>query len=137
MIPIILESPYSGNVPLHLCYLRACMRDCLLRGEAPFASHGLYTQPGVLRDDVLAEREQGIAAGFVWREHAAYTVFYINLGWSAGMLRAKMHARERRIRELPADWYATQIGLDCGPTPTDWLESALPYFEDPADPAPP
>lgn len=118
MIPIILETPYAGDVPLHLLYLRACMRDCLLRGEAPYASHGLYTQPGVLRDDVPEERAQGIAAGFVWRECAAYTVFYINLGWSAGMLLARQAVQDagtgRRIRELAGDWRAQQMAREHG-----------------------
>jgi len=70
MILVILETPYAGDVAGNLAYLRACMRDCLQRGEAPFASHALYTQAGVLRDDVAAEREQGIHAGFAWRRVA-------------------------------------------------------------------
>ncbi len=82
---VIVESPYSGNIELHLRYLRACMADCIARGEAPFASHGLYTQPGVLRDEVPGERAIGIAAGFAWREVAEATVVYIDLGFSTGM----------------------------------------------------
>lgn len=56
MILVLLESPYAGNVELNVTYARACMRDCLKRGEAPFASHLLYTQPGVLDDLVPNER---------------------------------------------------------------------------------
>jgi hypothetical protein len=37
-----------------------CLHDCLEPGEAPFASHLLYTQPGVLCDGVANEREQEI-----------------------------------------------------------------------------
>lgn len=70
---------------LHARYLAACLHDSLMRGEAPFASHGLYTLPGVLRDDVPAEREHGIKAGFTWRGVAHATVFYVDLGWSGGM----------------------------------------------------
>lgn len=92
MLPVILESPFAGDVDRNLAYLRAAMRDCLLRGEAPFASHGLYTQPGVLDDTIPAEREHGIQAGFAWRSVAAKTVFYIDLGWSRGMLYGKEHA---------------------------------------------
>ena len=47
---VILESPYAGDVETNLRNARAAMRDCLLRGEAPYASHLLYTQPGVLDD---------------------------------------------------------------------------------------
>lgn len=112
-IPVILESPYAGDVTLHLRYLRACMRDCLLQGEAPFASHGLYTQPGVLRDEVLDEREHGIAAGFVWRALARKTVFYTDLGWSRGMVRARdiviRMGHDWEARRLPKDWLARQL----------------------------
>jgi hypothetical protein len=82
---VIIESPYAGNIELNLRYLRACMADCLRRGEAPFASHGLYTQPGVLRDEDPMERAQGINAGFAWRDVADATVAYTDLGISNGM----------------------------------------------------
>lgn len=87
MITVVLETPYAGDIEGNLAYLRACMRDCLQRGEAPFASHGLYTQPGVLRDDVPTEREQGIQAGFAWRRVADKTVVYTDRGMSWGMER--------------------------------------------------
>ena len=82
---VIIESPYAGDVEMNLTYLRAAMRDCLLRGEAPFASHALYTQPGVLDDHIPAERDHGIKAGFEWRQAAAATVVYTDLGMSKGM----------------------------------------------------
>jgi len=85
MLRTIVESPYAGNVEVNLRYLRACMRDCLLRGEAPFASHGLYTQEGVLDDGVLNERTLGIDAGFAWRRGADKTAVYTDLGISNGM----------------------------------------------------
>lgn len=88
MIPVILESPYAGDVEGNLSYARACVRDCLLRGEAPFASHLLYTQEGVLRDEVPEEREAGIQAGFVWHELAKKTVVYTDRGISPGMDKA-------------------------------------------------
>lgn len=82
---VIVESPYAGNIELHLRYLRACMADCIRRGEAPYASHALYTQPGVLRDEVPEERAAGTHAGFAWREVAELTVVYTDLGMSNGM----------------------------------------------------
>jgi hypothetical protein len=85
---VILESPYAGNVEVNLAYARHCMRDCLLRGEAPIASHLLYTQPGVLDDNDPRERELGIAAGLAWRHIATALVFYVDLGWSPGMKNA-------------------------------------------------
>ena len=73
------------------------MRDCLLRGEAPFASHALYTQPGVLDDDIPDERDAGIVAGFVWREAASATVVYTDLGVSSGMMRGVAHSKKNGI----------------------------------------
>jgi hypothetical protein len=32
---VILESPYAGNIDVHLSYARACLRDSLQRNEAP------------------------------------------------------------------------------------------------------
>ncbi|MEK7211264.1 MAG: hypothetical protein AAB731_01390 [Patescibacteria group bacterium] len=40
---VILESPFSGDVKRNIAYARACIRDCLRRGEAAIASHLLYT----------------------------------------------------------------------------------------------
>jgi hypothetical protein len=83
---VIIESPYAGNVERNLRYLRCCMADCLERGEAPFASHGLYTQDGVLDDLLPEERAKGMAAGFAWRAMAEATVVYRDLSYSKGML---------------------------------------------------
>lgn len=94
MIRVIIESPYAGDVEKNLRYLRACMRDCLQRGETPYASHGLYTQAGVLRDEVSEEREWGIQAGFAWREVSEKTVVYTDLGMSRGMEYGIAHASE-------------------------------------------
>lgn len=82
---VLVESPYAGDVATHLKYLRKAMRDCFMRGEAPFASHGLYTQEGVLDDNIKAERNLGIDAGLAWGEHADKTVVYADYGISQGM----------------------------------------------------
>lgn len=68
------------------------MRDSLQRGEAPIASHLLYTQ--VLDDTVVKERKQGIEAGFSWNQYAVKTVFYTDLGWSLGMKWGADNARD-------------------------------------------
>lgn len=96
---VIVESPYGSKDPAtiarNLRYLRACMLDCLARGEAPFASHALYTQPGVLLDSDPDEREKGIEAGLVWGEVAQKTVVYTDLGISRGMQYGIANARAR------------------------------------------
>ena len=88
---VVVESPYAGDVERNLRYLRACLRDCLFRGESPYASHGLLTQAGVLRDDIPAERATGIRAGFAWRAAADATVVYTDLGISPGMRHGLEH----------------------------------------------
>jgi len=82
---VILESPYAGDVQQNIEYARRCLADCLRRGEAPFASHLLYTQPGVLDDAVPAERRLGIEAGLAWGDRAHVTVCYIDRGITPGM----------------------------------------------------
>lgn len=94
MIRVILESPYAGNLKRNLAYGRLCMHDCLIRGEAPFASHLLYTQQNVLDDTVPEERELGIQAGFLWRQAAEKTVVYTDFGISRGMQYGIDHAKK-------------------------------------------
>ena len=36
---VIVESPFAGDTERNIRYARACLADCLRRGEAPFASH--------------------------------------------------------------------------------------------------
>ena len=104
---VILESPFAGDVERNVRYARACLRDSLLRGEAPIASHLLYTQPGVLNDDIAAERQQGIDAGLIWREVADASVVYRDLGVSKGRQYGIAAAERSGIpveyRSLPAE----------------------------------
>lgn len=108
---VILESPYAGpddaTRSLNVDYARAALLDSLGRGEAPLASHLLYTQ--VLNDDVPDQRRTGIAAGLAWAEYADATVVYIDLGLSAGMLHgindAVKYDRRVEFRKL-AGWGA-------------------------------
>jgi hypothetical protein len=120
---VIIESPYeasdSQRIELNLRYLRACLADCMRRGESPFASHGLYTQPGVLRDKVPEERMAGIHAGFAWRGAADATVVYTDLGTSTGMGYG-IRAAERLVGE----WFPG------GPYPRHVIEyRTLPDFD--------
>jgi hypothetical protein len=64
-----------------------------MRGEAPYASHLLYTQDDVLDDTVPEEREHGIQAGFAFRHVAKATVVYVDLGLSRSMEYGIKHAR--------------------------------------------
>lgn len=109
---VYLESPYAGDVEANVAYARACLRDSLARGEAPFASHLLYTQPGVLRDDVPAERRQGVAAGLAWRRAAAATVVYTDRGISPGM---KLGIETAQAAGRPVEYRTLGAGHAGGP----------------------
>lgn len=86
---VIIESPFgnkdSSVVEENKVYARACMHDCFMRGELPFASHLLYTQEGILDDNIPEERSLGINAGLEWGKFAEATVVYTDKGISKGM----------------------------------------------------
>jgi len=89
MIRVAIESPYAASadhsVTDHIEYARAAMLDCLNRGEAPFASHLLYTQHGVLDDGCPEDRSIGVRAGLSMSESCEMTAVYYDLGISHGM----------------------------------------------------
>lgn len=101
---VVLESPYAGDVEVNVAYARACVRDSLSRGEAPIASHLLYTQPGILKDEVRDERQWGINAGLAWATVAEATVVYTDHGISNGMrygiTHAESHGRPVEYRSI-------------------------------------
>lgn len=97
MIRVILESPYAGDIERNVAYARMAVRDSLAKGEAPIASHLLYTQEGILKDEVPEERQWGIDAGLAWKEVAEKHVFYIDYGYSRGMEYAKQYATKNNI----------------------------------------
>lgn len=91
MPTVVIESPYAGDVEANVEYARSALAHSLSLGEAPFASHLLYTQPGVLRDDNPEERLRGIQAGFAWGGLAKRIAFYCDRGLSNGMRAALDH----------------------------------------------
>jgi hypothetical protein len=103
---VIVESPYAGGFQ-NVKYARECLRDCLDRGESPFASHLLYTQKGVLDDSIPSERRKGIDAAIGWLEVADYCAVYMDLGVTEGMMlgviRAAKAGKEVRLRWVRGD----------------------------------
>ena len=94
---VILESPYAGDIDANIEYARRAVKDSLSRGEAPIASHLLYTQPGILDDNDPDERQWGIDAGLAWRRVADMSVVYTDLGISQGMKYGIVLAEEQGI----------------------------------------
>lgn len=82
---VFVASPYAGDIDRNVHYAICAVKDCLLRGEAPFAPHLLYTQPGVLRDEDPKERSLGMDAGQEWAKAADALVVYTDLDISPGM----------------------------------------------------
>jgi len=107
---VVIESPFAGrgttdeeraaDAAENLRYVRACMRDSILRGESPYASHALLTQPGVLDDNDPIERDLGIRAGFAWRDSAELTAVYTDRGVSFGM---EMGIDDATMRRRPVE----------------------------------
>lgn len=123
-----IETPYASKAKepkvnreellRNLRYARACVRDSLLMGEIPFASHLFFTQPGILDDNVAKEREMGINAGkdLIEALPEIVTVVYDDLGISPGMKygieRALKNGRKVEYRCLASNWEKRQIELE-------------------------
>jgi hypothetical protein len=89
---VILESPFAGSgwwllrkwrERQNVAYALKCVRDSLLRNEAPIASHLVY--PRVLDDTIPEERQHGIDAGLAWKAVAHASVVYTDRGITRGM----------------------------------------------------
>lgn len=93
---VILESPFAGDVERNIAYAKKCMKDCFKRNEAPFASHLLYTQAGILDDNNPEERKLGINAGLLWGKVAEETVVYCDLGITEGMKEGIHRAQQEK-----------------------------------------
>lgn len=104
---VIIESPFAGTSRFKIIrvfqqwrnvrYARKCVRHATIKGEAPIASHLLFTQPGILNDDVPSERQLGIDAGLAWRTVAEASVIYTDKGITRGMQYGITAAEESGI----------------------------------------
>lgn len=107
---VIIESGTEEEIKRNVQYAILALRDCLLRNEAPFASHLLYTQvPGKGfvsdNDEDCIGRDAAIDAGLKWGSKADKTVVYQDLGVTNGMKygikKAKEEGRPIEYRSLP------------------------------------
>ncbi len=84
---VVLESPFRGATPEQAAankeYLQSCIKHSLSLGEAPYASHQMFTC--ALNDDLPTERALGMAAGQAWYAAAEACVVYVDRGISGGM----------------------------------------------------
>ena len=103
---VILESPFAGDVAANVEYAKACLLDSLMRGEAPYASHLLYTT--VLDDNDLGQRHIGMDAGHAWVGAAELVVAYTDRGISQGMSERLRLAHEAG---LPVEYRSLEAGV--------------------------
>jgi hypothetical protein len=119
---VVVESPFAtSKIKLangneceilqadNVAYARACLHDCLVNhNQAPYASHLLYTQEGILDDDIPDERKLGIEAGLEIGRFAKRRIFYVDRGFSSGMKWGFQFAQEIdqvcEIRRLGGKW---------------------------------
>ena len=111
---VVIESPLRGRVPgwcprwlaplveriaraRNRAYAKRCMLDALSRGEAPYASHLLFDQRGLLDDANHEQRLAGIEAGFAWGHKAQLRAVYCDRGISYGM---KLGMQQRPAGQL-------------------------------------
>lgn len=121
---VLVESPfapqdYEGrrlSIGFHLAYARLCVRNSVLRGEAPYPSHLLLTQPGILRDEVPEERAIGIACGDVFLPVCNTVAVYIDFGISSGMQHRISKVQSQR------DLFLTGPELSYRNLPQDQIE---------------
>jgi hypothetical protein len=89
VIRVVVESPLGAHSRAQIednkLFAIACCKDCLRRGEAPYASHLFFDRPGLLDDQVQQERALGMEAGFAWGDAADMTIVYVDRGISSGM----------------------------------------------------
>ena len=106
---VYIESPFRSDDTVlaqkYKEYIELAMRDCLEKGEFPFASHLMYTT--VLNDNDREERRLGMKAGEAWSQKADLIVVYQDYGTSQGMLWGIENAEKtghrveyRTIRDL-------------------------------------
>lgn len=88
---VILESPLAAltreGIEANKRYARACLKDCLIKGDAAICFHLLYDSPPEILDDLIPlHRQFGLEASSIWYgSFIEAVVAYVNLGCSPGM----------------------------------------------------
>jgi hypothetical protein len=84
---VLLETPCSGNEhPIfYERYAKACIRDSLLRNEAPLSAFLLYKQSGILNNFISSEQILGRLAQSEWSKFCKKIIVYKDLGLTKEM----------------------------------------------------
>ncbi len=92
---VFIESPYAGDIEKNSRYALEALLDSIVKGEAPFASHLLYTQ--VLDDTKYDQRLLGLKCASAFRAKCQLLAVYTDLGISPGMKLGMDHAQSLGI----------------------------------------
>jgi len=87
------EQEYADAIAENVAFAKKAVRDCLSRGESPYATHLFFPQPGMIDDRDADQRHLGIQAGLDWGSRADRTVVYLDRGMSKGMIQGIERAR--------------------------------------------
>lgn len=98
---VVIESPFQ-NLADADGYLDKCIAHSLKYAESPYASHRMLVGP--LDDGCPTCRRIGIQAGYAFYGVASLVAFYVDHGWSAGMLLARS-----RCEKVGADTVVRRI----------------------------
>ncbi len=122
--PVILESPYKGDVERNEAYALRCVADSLSRNEAPHAGRLVYTR--VLDDNVPEQRAAGIDAHCAFIACVPRMVLYIDYGITDGMQLALYRAHdEQKAIEF------RKIGTGVPEKPVRFeVPNHIPFFDD-------
>jgi len=96
---VVIESPFAldGEIERNVTYARRAVSFCVHQGMAPIASHLLFTQEGILDDNIPAERKLGMGAGFAWLPQAERVLVFCDYGIGPGMYEGIGRAHELGI----------------------------------------
>ena len=98
MRKVIIASPLPGvdmaEQAENTRYLELCIRDCLQRGESPYAAHRMLE--GLFDREDPEERGAALEAATAWWDCADAVVFYTDRGWSKEMQEARVRAADAR-----------------------------------------
>lgn len=94
---VVIESPYSGNIPRNVAYAQRAMTHSRLKGEIPIVTHLLWTQHHLAKGHFVVDndpkynvlgREASLDHTNVLRRKADRVIFYADYGYSSGMTYA-------------------------------------------------
>jgi hypothetical protein len=103
---VVLETPWAGlgAGDKAKSYVRNCIRDCIARGEIPWASHVMFAWTDALYETDEEQRAEGIELNKQMLLRADKVVAYTDHGISKGMqiaiTFAKIHGKNVEKRFL-------------------------------------